>query len=61
MRIDQILQQSGLDRDFIELSMEQRGFDPDEHSARQIDKFGRTATLPAKPTGNLFSSERKSP
>ena len=44
-RIDEILGISGLETEFVALSMEQRGFDPDAHTPKEIDKFSRTSIL----------------
>lgn len=45
IRIDEILTKSGLENDFIELSMKQRGFDPQERSIKQIDTFSKASVL----------------
>ena len=45
VRVDEILLESELELEFIRLSMEQRGFDLDLHSAKQIDRFSRTSVL----------------
>lgn len=39
VRIDELLLKSGLEQEFIKLSMTQRGFDPNEHSVKAIDRF----------------------
>jgi len=44
-RIDEVLTTSGLEIDFIHLSMEQRGIDPEKSSAKQIDRFSRQSIL----------------
>ena len=45
IRIDEILTTSGLEDEFIRLSMEHCGFDPAKHSAKRNEKFGRSAIL----------------
>jgi hypothetical protein len=45
VRIDEILIKSGLDNEFIELSMKQQGFDPAERSVKKIDRFCKTCVL----------------
>ena len=45
VRIDEILTTSGLEAEFVTLSMEQRGFDAGAHTPKEIDKFSRTSIL----------------
>lgn len=45
IRIDEILVKSGLENDFVALSMKQRGFDPEERSIKQINTFSNTSVL----------------
>ncbi len=45
IRIDGILTTSGLEVEFIRLSMRHCGFDPAKHSARRNDRFCRSAIL----------------
>ena len=45
VRIDEILTTSGLEAEFVALSMEQRGFDAGTHTPKEIDKFSRTSIL----------------
>jgi hypothetical protein len=45
IRIDEILASSGLEAEFIRLSMEHRGFNPEEHGAKQLDTFNRKCVL----------------
>ena len=45
IRLDEILANSGLEQEFIELSMTQRGFDPVGQSAKRIDTFSRYCVL----------------
>jgi hypothetical protein len=45
IRLDEILTISGLEEEFISLSMEQHGFDPAKLSAKRSAKFGATCTL----------------
>ena len=40
-RMDQILDRSGLDRDFLHAAMKDQGFDPGEHTAKQVQRFAR--------------------
>jgi len=45
IRLDEILTISGLEEEFISLSMDQHGFDPATLSAKRSAKFGATCTL----------------
>lgn len=45
IRIDDILVTSHLEIDFIRLSMEQRGFDPDKATAKQVNRFSKQCVL----------------
>lgn len=45
VRIDKILGISGLEAEFVALSMEQRGFEPGSHTAKEIGKFNRACIL----------------
>lgn len=45
IRIDEILTHSGLESEFIELSMEQHGFDPESNSPTRLEAFSRHCIL----------------
>lgn len=45
IRIDEILTTSGLEAEFIDLSMKHCEFDPREHEAKRIDSFNRGCVL----------------
>jgi hypothetical protein len=51
IRIDEILTSSGLESEFIELSMEYCGFDPAGQSAKRIEAFSRKCVLALR--GNI--------
>jgi len=51
IRIDEILAVSGLEDEFIRLSMEHRGFDPGKRSAKRIEAFSRGCALALR--GNI--------
>lgn len=45
IRIDEILTVSGLEAEFVTLSIQQHGFDPASRTPKEIDKFTRTSIL----------------
>lgn len=45
IRLDEILATSGLEQEFIQLSMAQRGFDPGGKSAKRIETFSRYCVI----------------
>lgn len=45
IRIDKILTVSGLEVEFVALSMRQHGFDPASHTPKKIDTFTRASLL----------------
>ena len=58
IRLDEILTTSGLEQEFIRLSMAQRGFDPAAKSARCIDTFSRYRVLAQLPAAVRQAHER---